>query len=215
MNTENQESFWKVGLRVVILYGLILLGVAELLHLDAKSGVGVEQFDESSLTEYMQEGWLFLMVLIFLASAWLNKNEKALTTMLAGAAAMAFIREFDSVLDDYVFDGAWQALALITLLVTAYLVYKKKDEFVVSANAYVTSRSFGFLMAGFLIVFTFSRMFGRTIFWEAIMEENYVRQVKNAAEEGIELLGYTIMVLGAAEYFVYCRKLAKRQAHNQ
>ena len=59
------------------------------------------------------------------------------------------------------------------------------------------------MMAGFITTFVFSRLFGRSIFWQAVMEEQYFRSVKNAAEEGTELLGYGLMLIGAIEYFIY------------
>ncbi|MEJ6062277.1 mannonate dehydratase [Aliivibrio salmonicida] len=32
-----------------------------------------------------------------------------------------------------------------------------------------------------------------TYLWEVLLEGNYIRTVKNLAEEGVELLGYSLM----------------------
>jgi hypothetical protein len=63
----------------------------------------------------------------------------------------------------------------------------------------------GLLLAGFLITFIFSRLFGKTSFWQTLMGERYFRSVKNAAEECIELLGYGLLLAAAAEFYLLAK----------
>jgi len=42
------------------------------------------------------------------------------------------------------------------------------------------------------------------------MEEGYIRSVKNAAEEGLELLGYLLIFMSAIEFFITIREFHER-----
>ncbi|MDX1556111.1 MAG: hypothetical protein R3212_08800, partial [Xanthomonadales bacterium] len=54
----------------------------------------------------------------------------------------------------------------------------------------------------FLVLLVFSRLFGRASFWQSVMGEDYLRVVKNIAEEGTELLGYGLIAIAAVELLV-------------
>ena len=54
---------------------------------------------------------------------------------------------------------------------------------------------FGLLFAALTIILAFSRVFGQSDFWEAIMGDSYQRIVKLAAEEITKLLGYVLLVI--------------------
>ena len=47
--------------------------------------------------------------------------------------------------------------------------------------------------------------------WETVMGENYVYAVTRASEEAIELLGYTLIFLGAIEYSFALKKSYTKQ----
>ena len=51
-----------------------------------------------------------------------------------------------------------------------------------------------------LIVLVFSRLFGMHQLWQHLMLDGYNRVVKNIAEEGTELLGYSICWLASTRY---------------
>ncbi len=112
---------------------------------------------------------------------------------------------------DLVFDGLWQIIALVTLLITIWLVYRQKAFFKASVIYLFKTTAFGFIAAGILTTFVFSRLYGRGTFWKQVMEDGYMRTVKNASEESIELLGYAIIFFGAIEYF---RNLLKDKVEN-
>jgi hypothetical protein len=66
------------------------------------------------------------------------------------------------------------------------------------------------MVTGFLVTFVFSRLFGRTKLWEAILEADYNRWGKNAAEEGIELLGYSLFLIAGIEILLSVVKSARK-----
>jgi len=192
----------------VIIYGAVLLGVTQVIFLDAFEQVDFElahKYGEYSYTEWGQVIFLIMIISMFSWSAKLDKNYQVASIVVAGFFTMALVREVDMYLD-LVFDGLWQILALVTLLITLWLVYKQKAFFKDSIIYFFRTTAFGFITAGFLTTFVFSRLYGRKEFWRQVMEDGYMRTVKNASEESIELLGYTIIFFGAIEYFRHLLK---------
>jgi len=194
------KPLWFALLRLII-YGVILLGVAQLLFLDAYRAVDGGKFTEASYTEWTQALFLLLTNIVIFWTGRISPKDRVATIGLNGFFLMALIREFDYYLDTYVFDGAWQLLAYTTMAITLILLYRKRNEIPAAVTKVVQTPAFGFMSTGILITFFFSRLYGRSEFWMAIMEEKYIRNVKNASEESIELLGYTLILIGAIELF--------------
>ena len=86
------------------------------------------------------------------------------------------------------------------------IVIKNFSVFLQQLASYLATASFGLFLMGMLTTYVFSRLFGRTEFWEAVMEEKYFRSVKNTAEECLELYGYMVLLIGVIELLI----LAKR-----
>lgn len=187
----------------MVIYSGVLVAIAHLIYLDAFQENVPIKYLENTFTEWSQVGCLVLMFLLFTTSLVIADSGKKLSILMAGASLVAIVREFNNFFNDQVFDGAWQSLALIVAVITAMLFYWSKSDFKNTFKGFVQSSSCGVMMAGFITTFVFSRLFGRSIFWQAVMEEQYFRSVKNAAEEGTELLGYGLMLIGAIEYFIY------------
>ena len=193
----------------LVVYSGVLAVIAHLIYLDAFQENVPIKYLENTFTEWSQVGCLVLMLLLFIVSWKIARTGEKLSILMSGASVVALIREFNNFFNDQVFDGAWQSLALVAAIITATLLYRNKGDFMPAFTRFVQSSSCGVMMAGFITTFVFSRLFGRTIFWEAVMEEQYFRSVKNAAEEGTELLGYGLMLIGAIEYFYFTLKQAK------
>lgn len=192
----------------VIIYGAVLVGISQVIFLDAFEQVDFEsahKYGEHSYTEWGQVVMLIMIIGLFFWSARLDKDKQAASIAVVGFFTMALIREFDMHLD-LVFDGLWQIIALVTLLITILLLYRQRAFFKASVIYLFKTTAFGFIAAGFLTTFVFSRLYGRGTFWKQVMEDGYMRTVKNASEESIELLGYTIIFFGAIEYFRHLLK---------
>jgi len=194
------KPLWFAILRLII-YGLILLGIAQLLYLDAFNAIDGGKFSENSYTEWAQEIALILINIMVFWTGRVSPKDKAAMIGLNGFFLMSLIREFDMYLDVYVFDGAWQVLAFSTLGATLILLYRRRAELGQAVANVVRTPAFGFISSGLLITYFFSRLYGRTEFWMAVMEEKYFRNVKNVSEESIELLGYTLILIGTIELF--------------
>ena len=205
MNNSSTSLFASVLARI-ILYGLFLAGISQVLFLDALV-TGVEQtFVENSWTEYSQVVLLFGMVTIFLVAGKITSEYRSLSLLLALVPTLAFIREFDGFLDEKVFDGAWQTIAFLALVILTFLIYRTRNDLRRASVDYFSHFSFGLYLSGFLTTLVFSRLYGRGTFWKALMEEDYIRAVKNASEESIELLGYSLLFISAIEFIFFSRK---------
>ena len=55
-------------------------------------------------------------------------------------------------------------------------------------------------MSGLLVLVVFSRLFGYGPFWKAIMDDPSYRTVKTIVEEGVELMGYFLILVSSFEY---------------
>ncbi|TKG96342.1 hypothetical protein EYV94_03545 [Puteibacter caeruleilacunae] len=198
------KGFVNAFIRVIV-YGVVMVAAVLVIHQDAGLVVNGLHFSEQSYTEYLQEILLFVTAIFFLLAGARNPNVKGFSIAMSGVALLAFIREFDWLLDEVV-HGFWKFPALAVLLIVAFLVFKKKEQFLPAVNDFIKRPSWGVLLAGFLIVFVFSRLFGKSTFWKELMDENYIRSVKNAAEEGIELLGYALIMISSVEFWLDQKK---------
>lgn len=201
ISSDTVHTIAMTALRFFI-YSLILGGLMLLLTWDAGHTPIDILFSEHSLVEYLQEGALLITVLLCVAMGKISPKRRALVWILGGAALAALIRELDAFLDSNVFDGAWQTLVALTLMVVIVRVYTLREHLKPAVVWFINRPSFGLMAGGFMTVFVFSRLFGRTVFWEAVMGDRYIRVVKNLAEEGTELLGYVLILIAVAELFM-------------
>ena len=198
----SKRSLVLVYLSRIIIYGLFMVFLGQLITWDAMPTNQEVKFLESTYTEWSQQIILLLMAAIFAHCAYHFQKFRCLSIMLSGISMVGLIREYNNFFNDQVFDGAWQGLALLAIVVTAVLIWRYRLQFWEDLVSYQGSLSFGFLLSGFLTTFIFSRLFGRTSFWELVMEDEYFRSVKNEAEESTELLGYGLLLIAAVEFYL-------------
>lgn len=187
----------------IIFYSGYLLSLSLVFLYDARSTTG--KFYENSLTEYFQEGTFFLTVLAYLFCTINFRETASISLLIGGFFLMAFIREFDAVLDAYVYDGAWQTLVLMVILFVGYRTYRSWKSIQGIIPNYMASYPFGLMIGGMLVTFIYSRLFGETIMWKTVMEEHYIRDVKNAVEESVELLGDSIILFAGLEFIFWAK----------
>lgn len=187
----------------IVLYSVFATAILLLFTMEAKYNHGPELFGEESWTEIAQYSILGLSTFLLILSGKKNSDDSVIATLMAGMTTIAMIRECDALLDMDVFDGAWQAAAAITAVCTFALVYRKKDKLIPGILSFMKRPSFGYFVCGFITVFVYSRLFGRYGLWlDIIGQERFVRTVKNAAEEGTELFGYSVLFIACVEFFL-------------
>lgn len=183
----------------VFLYGVVVALAALALDIEAPSNIAGDLYTDYGYTERFQDLALLLSIACFAAVAVIRPSDRALALLFAGLATSALIRESDYLLDD-VFDGLWQLLVTVTLATTIAAVWRWRAGFREAVRRFTGQPAFGLMLSGFLVVFVFSRLYGEDSKWHRIMADAYERSVKNFAEEGVELLGYTLIMLAAVEF---------------
>ncbi|MDX1571025.1 MAG: hypothetical protein R3200_11110 [Xanthomonadales bacterium] len=190
-------------------YTALVAGAALMPWLDIGNAVRGQLFTEHTILEGMQLVAMAVPTIALVVFAAIQSSTRTLSATLALLLVCATIRELDLFFDTYVFDGAWQLLLSATLALGATLVWRDWQRFRNQAWALASTAAMGLLAAGTLTTTVFSRLFGMSEFWLAVMQERYDRSVKNAVEETVELYGYTLIMIGIIEYGVWLRSRRK------
>lgn len=188
--------FYRLAMYALFLGVLMLVLVVDANAEEAK-------FFENSLTERAQEVILLVLVLgLFYVSTILPRVSN-LAFVFSGFFLVCFIRELDALLEQNIGTGTWQLLVTLVLAGVLYRVKGNRPSLVAEFRMNTSTYSFGLFAAGFLITFIFSRLIGSEELWMAVMEEGYQRNVKNAVEESVELLGYALLLFAGVEFYAH------------
>ncbi len=181
----------------VIIYGALTFGIAEGIFFDAGHPINGSYFGEITFVEITQEIFLFLLFLayIFIGIKW--KSIRPVSNLASLFFLLSFIREFNFLKLNWVYP----ALAVLAILIWfALRDFKKIKEATIE---FFSAPPSSWLLAGFFTTYVFSRLMGRSKFWLQIYSEDNYRLAKAATEEGIELLGNMLMLIGAIEFIIY------------
>lgn len=155
---------------------------------------------ETSFTEIFQEIELGAIALMFFAQAWRQANLRYSLLLIGGFFTCMLIREMD-FLFDRIHHGAWVWFALAVTLTCLWRAARHLSATLSGLVNFLRHPSWNMMAAGLLTILIFSRLFGMHELWETLMLDGYNRTVKNMAEEGTELLGYSFCLLASLRYF--------------
>lgn len=167
---------------------------------DARNPTITGKFGEISATEIIQEVFLFIMGFLYLLAGRRDRQLTTVANLISVFFFIAFIREFNNFID------FWFYLVLPLLVLFFWLIYRDRRKIVKSVHYFLELPSTAWFVSGFLVTFIFSRFYGRARLWMEILESNFNRAAKSAAEEGIELLGYTILLIATVELLIVIRQ---------
>ena len=146
--------------------------------------------------------------------AWVARycpSQRPIAILLGGMALVFFIRELDYFLDRFLIDNVWQVLiAIVASLVIVY-TYRHRRRLQIALARIWPSPGLTLLFAGAVILFAFVHFVGHEPLWMSILGENYLRIIKLAVEEFIELSGYFLWMIGTVEYALQARVIAYRE----
>lgn len=199
MHRQPSGSLLVVAVRI-ILYFLAVAGVSVLFLQRGTPVHGDIYYSEGSLAEWVEIALLLLMIVALNWAAAIDRAKRPVTTLITGFLVATIIREFDSPLDEHVFDGAWQTGVSVTLIAMGVYGYRHRRALRPAVEDFVTQPAFGLMLAGTLTILVYAQVLGRNDFWQMLMGDKYVRSVRNAMEEGAESLGYVLILIGAVEY---------------
>ncbi|MEL0606829.1 hypothetical protein [Vibrio echinoideorum] len=154
------------------------------------------QIGESSVTEMLQQ---FLLLVSSGAFAYLAKKRPEVNhaaILISAFFAVLFIRELDYWFD-MIAHGAWVYPAIIIAGSAIFYAIRNGKQTVDQLALILASPHMNLLVTGVMLLLVFSRLFGMGSFWQGVMGEHYISNVKTIAEEGTELLAYCLIAFAS------------------
>ncbi|HSH48337.1 MAG TPA: hypothetical protein VK991_07100 [Halomonas sp.] len=193
------------------LYILLIAALAQGVYIEALHFPEV-RFSEYGFTELAQTALLATASALLIYTRQVLRVLPNVALLMLGFIVASLIREQDYFLDTFVARHVWKVLVTLVVIPTLYQVIRRRRDFLDELARYANSFSFGFFASGVLTTYVFSRLYGRSVMWEAILEESYVRTFKDAAEEVVELLGYALILIAVIELVILARHWARQRA---
>ncbi|UQY44155.1 hypothetical protein M1E08_20945 [Erwinia sp. PK3-005] len=165
---------------------------------------------ETSFTEIFQEIELGAIALMFFSQAYQQGNLRYSLLLIGGFFTCMLIREMDFLFDS-LYHGAWVWFALAVAFLCLWPAVLHLPATLSGLVNFLRHPSWNMMAAGLLTVLIFSRLFGMHELWETLMLDGYNRTVKNMAEEGTELLGYSFCQLASLRYLWDVRRLKQEK----
>lgn len=190
----------------IIAYSLLMFGVAQAIFFDAAHPMEDGYFGEITFTEIGQELILFILFVFYLILGFKWQKINPVSHVVSLFFLMSFIREFNFLIAKWIFPVLFVFVIIVWIVIRDF---KKIREATIHFFSVPASSWF---ISGFLITYIFSRLFGRSRFWQLLYHDESYRLAKAATEEGLELLGNTMMLIGAIEFLIYF--LAEKRIEN-
>ncbi|RBI68238.1 hypothetical protein DQ400_07665 [Vreelandella sulfidaeris] len=201
---------WPIAFKTIlvraVLYVLFIGAIAQGAYLEAIYLPSV-RFSELGFTELTQTLVLAICCAMLIYIRQVLKVWPTVTLLLLAFVAASLVREQDYFLDSYVADNTWKVLVALIILPTLFWVVKRRQCFLDEFAYYSNTFAFGLFTAGVLTTYIFSRLYGRQEFWQAVLEDNFVRHFKDVAEEVVELLGYSLILIATLELLLLARRI--------
>ncbi|MCF6357436.1 MAG: hypothetical protein L3J54_06465 [Draconibacterium sp.] len=185
-----------IAIRVIV-YSLLMFGIAEGIFYDAANPIGTSYFSENTFTEITQEIILFVLFLSFLLLGFKWREIQPVLNIASLFFLISFIREFNFLALNWIYP------ALIVLAILGWLIVRDFKKIKTATIKFFSVPASSWLLSGFLVTYIFSRLLGRSKFWRLMYHDESYRLAKAATEEGIELLGDTLMLIGRIEFVIY------------
>lgn len=193
ISNHAKRTFQKVALNALVVAALAIF-VNLCLRIDFSQfhhGLG-----ETSFTESAQLLMLAITSLSFFHLVKVKSSVHYAAVLMGGFFAVLFIREMD-VWFDMLAHGSWVYPALAITLFSCYLAYTGGKQTVNQMAALLNTRYMPVLITSVVILLVFTRLYGMGSFWQSVMGDNYLREIKNVSEEATELMAYSLIAFAA------------------
>jgi len=157
---------------------------------------------EDTVLERLQLVLLALTVLICLASAWRRASVRGPMIALAGAAAIAIVRELDFWFDELIPWGGWATAAVVVGTLFGACAWHWRASFASGVPRLLRSAGFPMMWCGALTVILVAQLIGHGPTMEEILGDAFRRLGKRFIEEALEMVGYMLLFFGAIELAV-------------
>lgn len=197
--------FWQV-----FLLSVVIVILTEGMRLEAIFIAHERLFSESSYTEWVQSGFLLGIVLLLARESRQVAALSELGRCLFLSFLILLIRENDQTFELWFFHGIWKYIALVPALYLLAYFWSHRARIAEQVVLFSETAGYGSLLSGWLALI-FSRMFGRSIYWQPVMKEDYQPLIKTAAQESVELLGYLLIMIGIVQFHQLSKSLAAKK----
>ena len=164
---------------------------------------------EISVTEIVQESVLAAVVVIHFILAKKYATLRYCNILVGGLFLAMLIRELDAVFD-MISHGSWVWFALASSVLALIYPLARWKITAGQLQQYTTTPCYGMMLAGLMTILVFSRLLGMGDLWSYILQDGYIRAVKNAVEEGCEMYGYLLCLTASVGYAFQVRRLSAR-----
>jgi len=206
--------FFAYAVTVFLVMVLVLTVASRLpngLGFERTLGSVLAPTSELSPIELLQNALLVLAAGCFGWVAARDRLRRPMAMSLATVMLACLIRELDYFLDFYVVDNLWQVLCV--LLISFAVVYglRNRDTFVQGWKRSWPSAGLAMVLGGFILLIPYAQLVGHEALWRGILADDYVRVVKVAAEEFVELGAYILIALGTVEFVWAWSRLPRKR----
>lgn len=118
---------------------------------------------------------------------------------LSALSLAACARELDNFTLELGSRAGYLVLALLPVVWGISVAARARGRLFDQLSAFSRTSGFSLSLAGFLIVVVYAQILGQKALWMAVLSPDVYRPVKEIVEESSELLGYLLMLFGAAE----------------
>jgi hypothetical protein len=182
-----------------VIYAALIAGTFEWLVLAARShGVPWLVRDDGPVEMTQLLAALFTALLFWMLSRERPRSSD-LFRFLSALSLIACARELDNFTLELGSRDAYKYMAMVPLVWALTQVARARGRLFDQLAVFSRTSSFSLLLAGFLVVVVYSQLLGQKALWLAVLDPNTYRPVKDLVEESSELLGYLLMLFGAAE----------------
>ncbi|HHF2918852.1 hypothetical protein D8S93_12440 [Vibrio sp. VGrn 2] len=180
------------------LSALMIVAISILVNLSLRLDYVVlgSSLGELSITETLQLVMLAIASWSFFSLSKQQPQLKHAAILIAGFFAVLIIRETD-YWTDMIRHGSWVFPALAVTALACAKAYQGGKGTMNEMATILTVPHMKLLIGAVMLLLVFSRLYGMGSFWQQVMDENYIRDVKNISEEGMELLCYCLITLSA------------------
>nr|WP_290697294.1 hypothetical protein [Halomonas sp. UBA3074] len=205
---------WPIGFQTIlvraVLYVFFIGAITQGAYFEALYLPSV-RFSELGFTEFTQTLVLATCCAMLLYIRQVLRVWPTVSLLLLAFVSASLVREQDHFLDNYVADNTWKVLVALIIFPALFWVVKQRNRFLVEFAHYSNTFAFGLFTAGVLTTYIFSRLYGRQEFWQLILEDSYSGTFKSVAEEVVELLGYSLILIATLELLLLARRIYKTQ----
>jgi len=172
--------------------------------------------DPAGTSEYSPVEIIQTLILVICGSllAWTARycpSQRPIAILFAGAALIFLLRELGFFLDTFVVTNSWQVMiAIVAALVIVYC-YRHWRRFRLAWFRVWPSPGLTLYFAGAIVMFACVPLIAREAFWQSLLGDGYQHIVHFAAQEMMQLIGYSLWLVGTIEYVYQARAIALQE----